>query len=941
MKFCFSEIARYLFIANLLLLTGCLAGEQKQCGDLICPAENVCLNQVRCAPIEAVNACIDTAAGERCVVPGTGGGACIDGVCELSICGDGLIQLPEICDDGNRISGDGCSDDCDSTEVCGNGIRDIGEECDGNKVSGDSCQPTCTLAVCGDGFVDLPREVCDDGNRIDGDGCSSTCLSTETCGNGVRDLSEECDDGNVVGGDVCQADCKLPRCGDGVTDSPRENCDDGNETDGDGCSARCRTEECGNQIRDIGEECDDGNVVSADECQDNCKLPVCGDGVVDASKGERCDDGNRVDLDGCNELCTSTEVCGNGFVDIAKGERCDDANFRQHDGCSSCREEQQVYRVPTPSAAPTIGGRANHLIAYDAARGTVVLMSLGQTWLWRDATGWVRRMTNVPITAAQNGSMVYDAKRQRVLLIASKIAAWNGERWSTLAADAVGAGPSAYDLHRDRVVKVTTSGTLEFDGEAWQAVSSTFPFGPRASGFPVDLPPLTGPAMAYDPIRRATLFFGGKSGRKEEANFPRSDRLWSWDGAQWTLLSSANGTQPSARIFASMAFDAVRGVMVMSGGGNVYQLSVPQMGYVLSGTAQQRNAWEWDGASWRDAGYTDSTAHHAMTFVAGTNQVMSMGGFVMPMSGLASNPLTLNRTAFWNGATFVDHVVAVPPSLPITARAFASVDYDPVRQTLVMVSSNVGSSGSAVFPIGSEVRTYEYSSSGWNEVAVPIIGAPLQDTDFPSVAFDHSRGVLIMIRAGILYERTVLGWVLRQAGTTASSAVYDPTTDALLVRTSEGLRRFDGQLQELVAPPSVDLVRFNPGTGRLISFGATSTEELVDGAWQPSQIPVRPEDSQVRYWPDRGTWIAFMKSFATTNGLISQMLQIVFSRLVLRLAITPPYTHSYCTGASLLSRVQTALRLARLPTIRLGINLRYRRMLSLHRSMKTAAAFKI
>jgi hypothetical protein len=96
--------------------------------------------------------------------------------------------------------------------------------------------------------------------------------------------------------------------------------------------------------------------------------------------------------------------------------------------------------------------------------------------------------------------------------------------------------------------------------------------------------------------------------------------------------------------------------------------------------------------------------------------------------------------------------------------------------------------------------------------------------------------------------------------------VYDPTTDALLVRTSEGLRRFDGQLQELVAPPSVDLVRFNPGTGRLISFGATSTEELVDGAWQPSQIPVRPEDSQVRYWPDRGTWIAFM-----TNGLVKEL----------------------------------------------------------------------
>ena len=60
----------------------------------------------------------------------------------LAACGDGITVAPEICDDGNRDSGDGCDADCSSDETCGNGITDIatGEECDGQ----ESCNPDCT-----------------------------------------------------------------------------------------------------------------------------------------------------------------------------------------------------------------------------------------------------------------------------------------------------------------------------------------------------------------------------------------------------------------------------------------------------------------------------------------------------------------------------------------------------------------------------------------------------------------------------------------------------------------------------------------------------------------------------------------------------------------------------------------------------------------------------
>ena len=103
---------------------------------------------------------------------------------------------------------------------------------------------TCLTPVgdCGNGVVD-PGEQCDDGNTVSGDGCSSSCR-LEVCGNGILDPGEQCDDGNTVSGDGCSATCQRePRCGDGVVD-PGEQCDDGNTVSGDGCSASCRLEAC-------------------------------------------------------------------------------------------------------------------------------------------------------------------------------------------------------------------------------------------------------------------------------------------------------------------------------------------------------------------------------------------------------------------------------------------------------------------------------------------------------------------------------------------------------------------------------------------------------------------------------------------------------------------------------------------------------------------------
>src|SRR5262249_51416314 len=72
-------------------------------------------------------------------------------------------------------------------------------------VFGPSKAAALANVLCGNGVVD-PGEVCDDGNAISGDGCEPSCTPTG-CGDGVVTGAEECDDGNIVNGDCCSSAC--------------------------------------------------------------------------------------------------------------------------------------------------------------------------------------------------------------------------------------------------------------------------------------------------------------------------------------------------------------------------------------------------------------------------------------------------------------------------------------------------------------------------------------------------------------------------------------------------------------------------------------------------------------------------------------------------------------------------------------------------------------
>jgi cysteine-rich repeat protein len=117
-----------------------------------------------------------------------------DGIIDEEVCGDGIDND---CDGmiDEEVCGDGIDNDCDGqvdegcVAVCGNGIVEAGETCDdGNTSGGDGCFSTCTVesgfnctgspsvctGICGDGVV-VAGQACDDGNTNNGDGCSSAC----------------------------------------------------------------------------------------------------------------------------------------------------------------------------------------------------------------------------------------------------------------------------------------------------------------------------------------------------------------------------------------------------------------------------------------------------------------------------------------------------------------------------------------------------------------------------------------------------------------------------------------------------------------------------------------------------------------------------------------------------------------------------------------------
>ena len=310
------------------------------CGDGIRNGQEDCDDGNTSNTDSCTNACEAPRCGDTFVQPGEG---CDDGnldnadgcsnACTIAGCGDGIVQMGEACDDGNMNPNDLCTNTCTAAR-CGDGIVRTGfEACDdGNLVNNDACSNACTLPGCGDGIVQA-GEACDDANAIQTDACLNNCVAA-TCGDGfVRTGvgAELCDDGNGLNTDACLNTCVPATCGDGYTQAGVEQCDDANGSNTDACTNVCENAACGDTFVQAGEACDDGNLDNTDSCTNLCELPRCGDGF--AQFGEQCDDGDTNNNDACLTTCVAAS-CGDGFL-YPVNEQCDDGDIIDNNGCTN------------------------------------------------------------------------------------------------------------------------------------------------------------------------------------------------------------------------------------------------------------------------------------------------------------------------------------------------------------------------------------------------------------------------------------------------------------------------------------------------------------------------------------------------------------------------------------------------------------------------------
>lgn len=219
--------------------------------------------------------------------------------------------------------------------------------------------------------------------------------------------------------------------------------------------------------------------------------------------------------------------------------------------------------------------RYYHAMAYDAARGEVVLFGgsngkqpLNDTWVF-DGRSWTKQSPEISPSPRGAHAMAYDSARQVVVLFGGQ------------------------DIDEQLL-----GDTWEWDGDSWS----------ERQGLVLP-PPRRDPALVYDARRNRVLLFGGYGSTEDEARL--LDDTWLWNGSSWEEADTGE-ERPSARFEHALVYDGAREQVLLQGG---------KSRWVLSKT------WTWDGSRWKEHGPRgpELTAH-ALAYDAGRDRVVAVGG---------------------------------------------------------------------------------------------------------------------------------------------------------------------------------------------------------------------------------------------------------------------------------------------------------------------------
>jgi hypothetical protein len=186
--------------------------------------------------------------------------------------------------------------------VCGNGVIEAGEQCDGGACCLSTCRPVANGVACSDANACTQLDQCLNGR------CAGSNPVTCTA-------SDQCHDAGIC--NPVSGTCSNP---------PRPNgtaCDD---------ASACSTADMCSNGRCTGTplNCDDGNVCTSDACADGTCLHTnnakpCEDGSV-CTDGDTCADGECVS--GPPRDCTDHQTCTD--------DACDEDNECTHASTATC-----------------------------------------------------------------------------------------------------------------------------------------------------------------------------------------------------------------------------------------------------------------------------------------------------------------------------------------------------------------------------------------------------------------------------------------------------------------------------------------------------------------------------------------------------------------------------------------------------------------------------
>jgi len=262
-------------------------------------------------------------------------------------------------------------------------------------------------------------------------------------------------------------------------------------------------------------------------------------------------------------------------------------------------------------------------------------------------------------------------------------------------------------------------------------------------------------AMAFDSARGVVVLFGGLKKHGPRGGTTRSGETWEWDGVDWELVAE---TGPSPRTEPVMAYDSVRGVVVLFGGEDPYTRNdtwewdgrqwrqVAETGPFGVGShaamvydvdrrvtilfdGQNRVTWAWDGVEWRhiSVGGPTQRSYHAIAYDSDRRVIVLFGGWVR----FINRGEYLGDTWEWDGVDW-KQVAGTGPSRP-TRRREATMAYDRGRRRTVLFGGDGGQAGL-------HDDTWEWDGVEWARGAVN----PPPRRRGHAMAYDSNRDALVL-----------------------------------------------------------------------------------------------------------------------------------------------------------------------------------------------------